>query len=157
MKKNEVHIESLNLKLKKGGPYIVLKEIEGGRSLHIHVSMMDASAIFAALHDIELPRPLTQDLMFNALDTLSVSISRVCIVDLKDDIFYARIVLDPPYGDEITLDSRPSDAINLALRSNAPIFVYERVFEKLELPINLDGFSQGLKRVIELLEEEEKQ
>jgi uncharacterized protein len=83
------------------------------------------------LHNITPPRPLTHDLFLTVFGRLNVTVRRVIVTDLRNDVYYATLVLDAA-GTEIELDSRPSDAIALALRAKAPVLVEDRVFDKAE-------------------------
>jgi bifunctional DNase/RNase len=108
---------------------VVLKEREGKRALPIVIGPHEAHAIFCELRHIEPRRPLTHDLMCTMLDELEVQLARVVVHDLRDNIYYALLVLINN-GKEQTIDSRPSDAIALALRVGAPIYVADKVMEE---------------------------
>jgi bifunctional DNase/RNase len=110
---------------------IVLKEIKGGRSFPIVIGMPEILAIDRRLKGIELPRPLTHDLLANTIEQLGGRIEKVVISDLKDHTFYA--VIRVRQGEKtVEIDSRPSDAIGLAAGLNIPLFVEEHIFEQLE-------------------------
>lgn len=111
-----------------GRTFVVLKDALG-RQLPIMIGPFEAIAISLALQpgQITFPRPLTHDLLKNMLDKLNVSVEKVVVDDLFHDTFYARIYL-VSQGELLQIDSRPSDAIALALRASAPIYVVERVF-----------------------------
>ncbi len=110
-------------------PIIILKDMEENSALPIWIGLIEASAIATELEKIELARPMTHDLLKNILVALSVQVSRVAITDLSDNTFYARIYLH--HGNrEFEMDARPSDAIALALRTKAPIFVEKSVVDK---------------------------
>ena len=114
-------------------PIIILKDMEEKSALPIWIGLIEASAIATELEKIQLSRPMTHDLVKNILQTLNVSVEKVEVNDLCDNTFYARIFLrnNPDHGgQEFVIDSRPSDAIALALRSGAPIFVDKKVIEK---------------------------
>jgi len=110
-------------------PIIILKDMEEKSALPIWVGLIEASAIATELENIKLSRPMTHDLMKNMLESLGIKVSKVMVSDLHDNTFYAHIILDQR-GVEIDLDSRPSDAIALALRTKAPIFVEKKVIDK---------------------------
>lgn len=110
-------------------PIIILKDMEEKSALPIWVGLIEASAIATELENIKLSRPMTHDLMKNMLDSLGVKIKKVTVSELHDNTFYAHVILDQG-GKELDLDSRPSDAIALALRTNAPIFVDKQVIDK---------------------------
>lgn len=112
---------------------IVLKEINGDRSFPIVIGMPEILAIDRRLKGIELPRPLTHDLLANVIEQLGGHIDRVVISDLRDHTFFAVIYVRQ--GSKIIeIDSRPSDAIGLACGLNIPLFVEDRVFDQLEEP-----------------------
>jgi bifunctional DNase/RNase len=110
-------------------PIIILKDLEEKSALPIWIGLIEASAIATELEKIQLARPMTHDLMRNVLQTLEVKVEKVEVNDLCDNTFYARIYLKNN-GREFVIDSRPSDAIALALRVSAPIFVDKKVIEK---------------------------
>ena len=112
-----------------GQPAVVLKDPEGGRILPIFIGEREAMAIEMAIEGVKPERPLTHDLFAETLKRLKVKLKRVVITDLKNDIFYARLELKTKRG-ILKVDSRPSDAIALALRLKAPIYVDEKVFVK---------------------------
>ena len=107
-------------------PIIILKDVEERKALPIWVGIFEANAIALELEKVSTPRPMTHDLMRSILEGLGVSVRQVIINDLKDNTFFAVIEL-ARNGTAINIDSRPSDAIALALRVNAPIFVTENV------------------------------
>jgi hypothetical protein len=107
-------------------PIIVLRDSEGQRVLPIWVGVFEANAIALQIEKVQTPRPMTHDLLKNVIDDLSASVERIVVCDLRDNTFYARIYLRAA-GALVAVDARPSDAIALALRSAAPIFVDETV------------------------------
>ena len=110
-------------------PIIILKDVEEKRALPIWVGIFEANAIALELEKIATPRPMTHDLIKNILDGLGATVQQIVINDLKDNTFFA--VIEVNYnGNMVSIDSRPSDAIALALRVNAPIFVTEKVVSK---------------------------
>lgn len=110
-------------------PIIILKDLEERNALPIWIGLIEASSIATELESIQLSRPMTHDLLKNILTAAEVEVARVAVVDLNDNTFYAHIYLRQ--GDkEIEMDARPSDAIAMALRTNAPIFVEKEVVEK---------------------------
>lgn len=111
------------------GYVIILMEKEGTTALPVFVDPGVAHSIFVALHRQEIPRPLTHDLLKNVMQTFGISLREVIIHDLKDSVFYAVLVCECR-GQVFTIDSRPSDAIALALRFHAPIYTYEHILEK---------------------------
>ena len=110
-------------------PIVILKDDKGENTLPIWIGIAEASAIATQLENIDLARPMTHDLMKNILGELGAEIERIEVTYLKDNTFYSNIYLK--LGERIiAFDSRPSDAIALALRSDAPIFVDEEVIKK---------------------------
>ena len=107
-------------------PIIILKDPDERRALPIWVGIFEANAIALELEKVSTPRPMTHDLLKNILEGLGITVKQVIVNDLKENTFYAMIELNHN-GGVITIDSRPSDAIALALRVNAPIFVTEKV------------------------------
>ncbi len=113
-----------------GGAYaLILNETEGKRRLPIIIGTFEAQAIALELENIKPPRPMTHDLMRNIIQSFDTFVKEVYINELKEGTFYAQIVYDNN-GDSLTQDSRPSDAIALAIRFNAPIFVSDHIIEE---------------------------
>jgi bifunctional DNase/RNase len=108
---------------------VLLQGKRDRRQLAMTIGLAEATGIAVPLHGVTPPRPLTHDLVLTLLGRLKVSVSRVVITDLRDDIFYATLHLSGS-GGELTLDSRPSDAIALAIRARVPVLVEDRVFDK---------------------------
>lgn len=110
-------------------PIIILKDPNSESVLPIWVGLFEANAIALQLENVSTPRPMTHDLLNNILNRLEAKVTRVTITDLKDNTFYA-VILMTLHGGEVSIDSRPSDAIALALRADAPIFVEEDVISR---------------------------
>lgn len=110
-------------------PIVILKDKEGKRALPIWVGIFEANAIALEIEKVATPRPMTHDLIKNVLETLQAKINHILVNDLKDNTFYAVISLTVN-GSQVLVDSRPSDAIALALRTGAPIFVAKKVVEQ---------------------------
>lgn len=106
---------------------LILREIDGNDTLPIWIGKSEADAIALSLGKISTPRPLTHDLIKNFLSSLQMKVTKVVITDIVDNTYYAGIYVDKGGGNEIHIDSRPSDAIAVATRTNAPIFVDESV------------------------------
>lgn len=136
-----VRIASLALDSGSNQPVIVLRPIDDtpgqGRLLPIWIGHPEATSILLALEDVELPRPLTHDLIKNMLEALEATIDRVDIVAFEEGTFFATITLDTPTG-ALAVDARPSDSVALAVRSNAPIFVSEQVLNAASIPEEAD-------------------
>lgn len=111
------------------GFVVLLKSEQDDRAVPIFIGAAEAQAIAIQINGVEMPRPLTHDLLKNVLDFLECRLTRVEVCDLKNDTFYARLVLERD-GESLALDSRPSDAIALALRFQAPIYVSREVMDK---------------------------
>lgn len=105
---------------------VLLREMDGKRLLAMDIGAAEANAIALAVEGIQPPRPLTHDLLCNILEHLQAHVDRVAVVRVDDRIFYGRITLATQHG-LLDIDARPSDAIALALRQEAPIFAAERV------------------------------
>ena len=108
------------------GFVVLLKGTDDERALPIFIGAAEAQAIAIHMNNVEVPRPLTHDLLKNTLDFLECRLQRVEVCDIRDSTFYATLVLERD-GNEMRMDSRPSDAIALALRCDAPIYVYKKV------------------------------
>ncbi len=108
---------------------VFLRAKEDKRELSMSIGPMEAQAISVPLQGLHPPRPLTHDLTLEILHRLKARVKRVLITELKDNIYYAQLILDAQ-GQEIVLDSRPSDAIALALREDAHIWAAEQVFQR---------------------------
>ncbi len=128
-------------------PVIFLKVIEKNKVIPIHVGMLEASAVVSAMQNINFDRPMTHDLFKNVLGELNVSVAKAELTDIRDNTYYAKIWL--MLKDKVLdIDSRPSDAIAIALRFNAPIFVNSKIMEKSNLKDNyqiMDRSEQGKK------------
>jgi bifunctional DNase/RNase len=125
----EVVIDSIRVSLMSPQRIIILREVDTERFLPIWIGPFEADAITLSLQELEVARPLTHDLLRNVLQTLGAEVHKVNITELKDDVFYARIVLSVN-GRELEIDSRPSDALALAVRVDVPIFVAEDVMDE---------------------------
>jgi uncharacterized protein len=112
-------------------PVVVLEGRQDKRRVALVIGPTEATGIAMPLQNITPPRPLTHDLFLTVFGRLNVAVRRVIVTDLRNDVYYATLVLDAA-GTEIELDSRPSDAIALALRAKAPVLVDDRVFDKAE-------------------------
>lgn len=125
----KVTIDSVRASLLSQHRVVVLKEEDVDRYLAIWIGPYEADAITIKLQGVEVARPLTHDLLHQSLARLGGKVSHVLVNELHDDTFFARIVVDRG-GERIELDSRPSDAIALAVRTQSPIFVTESVMER---------------------------
>jgi bifunctional DNase/RNase len=125
----EVKIRALMMDPNTGTPLIILKDINSEVMLPIWVRAYEANAIAEAIEKIAPPRPMTHDLLRNLIVQTGASVDRVVVTELRNSTYYAIIELRTPEGELLVLDSRPSDAIALALRSDSPIFVDEDVLQ----------------------------
>jgi len=136
-------------------PIIILKDMEEKCALPIWIGLIEASSIATELEHIKLSRPMTHDLMKSMLETADITVSKVEVNDLSDNTFYAKIWLKKKNGEDITLDSRPSDAIALALRTKTPIYVSRHVIEKsrkIDLSQEDTNEEESRKKWTEILE-----
>ena len=125
----EMKVRGLALDPVSNMPIIILRDEEEKRSLPIWVGIFEANAIALELEKIATPRPMTHDLIKSILETIDAQVVKVVVTDLRENTFFALLHLRFQ-GVEYTVDSRPSDAIALALRAAAPIYVEEEVFPK---------------------------
>ena len=110
-------------------PIVIFKEIDGDGTLPIWIGLLEATAIASELEGIKFSRPMTHDLLKNMMDMVHVRVSKIEVCDLKDNTYYARINFEFN-GKDMSIDARPSDAIALSLRLDAPIFVSEDVISR---------------------------
>lgn len=152
----EMKIRGLMMDPVTNVPIVILKGAEGSALLPIWVGVYEANAIALEIEKISSPRPMTHDLLRNVLNGLSCAVMKVVVSQLKDDTFYAVIWLERE-GRLISIDSRPSDALALALRTDSPIFVEEEVI-KTSKAASADKEKSGdeeLKRWLENLNDED--
>ena len=132
----EMKVEGLTLDPLTNMPIIILKDLLSDKALPIWVGYFEANAIALEIEKINTPRPMTHDLLRSMISSLHAKVKHIVINDLKDNTFFAVISVIQN-GSDMTIDSRPSDAIALALRTKSPIFVEDKVIEaakKLDLP-----------------------
>src|SRR5262249_20215734 len=151
----EMQVKGLMMDPVTQSPIIVLRDASGDAVLPIWVGIFEANAIAMMLEKIPPPRPMTHDLLRSLIETLRARVESVVITDLRDNTFYALIHLRR--GDEkLTVDARPSDAMALALRANAPIFVEDAVLEKSASGAEHEsGDTERLRRWLEQVDPEE--
>ena len=125
-----MNISTVTVDPLSNSPIVILKEIDGDKILPIWIGIMEATAIASELENIKFSRPMTHDLLKNIMDTLDVKVTKVEVCDLRENTYYALIHLITSDGKEYAVDSRPSDALALSLRVNAPIFVRDEVLKK---------------------------
>jgi hypothetical protein len=109
-------------------PIVILRDKDGQKVLPIWVGIFEANAIALQIENISTPRPMTHDLLRNIIHDLNASVQKIVVCDLQENTFYALIYLGLN-GDTVAIDARPSDAIALALRTKAPIFVEDTVID----------------------------
>jgi bifunctional DNase/RNase len=144
MQKMDIYGVSFDLVGKQ--PIVLLKTADGNRFLPIWIGHPEAAAILMKLQNASSPRPLTHDLMTDILGQLDAQIVRVTVTELRDNTFYAAITIVQD-GSEIEIDSRPSDAIALAVRADAPIFADDTVIE--ESAIEFEGEDVNEEEIVE--------
>lgn len=139
-------------------PIVILKDESGKYSLPIWIGVMEASAIAMELENVKFSRPLTHDLIKNILQELNVSVEKIVVNDLRDNTYFALIHIKMQ-GKDHKIDSRPSDAIAIALRTGSPIYVDDSVITKSQkLEMSMDVSRGGMseeeykKKLAELLE-----
>ena len=128
----EVVIDSIRVSLMSQQRVVILREINSDRYLPIMVGIYEAEHLTLALQDVEVARPLTYDLFVSILDTLNAEVTHVEVVSLNEETYFGNIVISIG-GTLHNIDSRPSDAMNLAIRMGAPIFVAEEVLDEAGL------------------------
>jgi uncharacterized protein len=137
-------------------PIIILRDKEGDRVLPIWVGIFEANAIALQIENVSTPRPMTHDLLRNVIQDLHAAVQKIVVSDLKENTFYALIYMKVN-GESMAVDARPSDAIALALRTQAPIFVEDYVIDHAKTidfaPEKND--SERLQRWLESLDPEE--
>ncbi|MBI1897333.1 MAG: bifunctional nuclease family protein [Acidobacteria bacterium] len=152
----EMKIRGLTMDPVTQMPIVVLKDVNGNTVLPIWVGIFEANAIALEIEKVSTPRPMTHDLIKSVLMGLDTSIRKVVVSELKDDTFYARIWLEHN-GEAISVDSRPSDALALALRLDCPIFVEESVLKSSKATASVSDKVQNeeLRRWLENLSDED--
>ena len=133
---HEMVIYGVSFDLVGKQPIVLLRTAEGNKFLPIWIGHPEAAAILMKLQSQAPPRPMTHDLVTDMLDQLGAQVVRITVTELRENTFYAQITVQQD-GSEIEIDSRPSDAIALAIRADAPIFAADRVIE--ESAIEFEG------------------
>jgi bifunctional DNase/RNase len=152
----EMKIRGLTMDPVTQMPIVVLKDVNGNTVLPIWVGIFEANAIALEIEKVSTPRPMTHDLLKTVLLGLDAGIKKVVVSDLRDDTFYAVIWLERE-GELISIDSRPSDALALALRLDCPIYVEDTVLKtsKLTNTVNEKVQSDELRKWLEGLNDED--
>ena len=125
----EMNVDSIRMSLMNYQRVVILKEKEAERYLPIWIGPAEADSIAVKLQDVSVPRPLTHDLLRSVIDALGAVVVSIIVCDLRNDTFYAKITLSVD-GENVEIDSRPSDAIALAVRAEVPIYAEESVLDK---------------------------
>ncbi|SRR5579875_2904238 len=136
----EMVVESVRVNLQTYQRVVVLKEKGSERYLPIWIGNSEADAIVIQLQSVPVPRPQTHDLLKTVISELGAKVTRVVVNDLADDVFYARVNIDID-GRHVEIDSRPSDAIALAVRIQAPIYAEDSVLEKAGVALDSESAS----------------
>ena len=132
----EMHIYGVSFDLVGKQPIVLLKTAEGNKFLPIWIGHPEAAAILMKLQGASTPRPMTHDLLSDVLDQMDAKCEKVSVTELRDNTFFASITISMN-GSELEIDSRPSDALALAVRTSAPIFAADEVIE--ESAIEFEG------------------
>lgn len=154
----EMTVEGIRVSLMNYQRVVILKEKDADRYLPIWIGPAEADAITVRLQDVSVARPLTHDLLRDVLEKLGAQVESVVVNDLADDTFYARIMVSVN-GERMEIDSRPSDAIALAVRVQVPIYAEDAVLEKAAVALDKEGqpVEQGAQEPIGKVDEEELQ
>lgn len=152
----EMKIRGLMMDPVTNMPIVVLKDVQGQAILPIWVGVYEANAIALEIEKVQTPRPMTHDLLRNVFLGLDVRVQKIVVTDLRDDTFYAVIWVDRS-GEMMTIDSRPSDALALALRMDCPIFVDDQVLKstKVTSAITERSSNEQLRSWLEGLSDED--
>lgn len=151
----EMKVSGLTIDPFTNVPIVILKDMEEKNSLPVWIGVLEASAIASELEQIQFSRPMTHDLLKEVLKNIKVTVTRIEVVDLRENVYYATIHMAAENSSFI-LDARPSDAIALALRTRSPIFVDSRVLDKsksIDMRAAHGGVEDGEKDFIETLED----
>jgi uncharacterized protein len=156
----EMKVSGLVMDPQTNTPIVILKDLQENRSLPIWIGLLEATSIATELEKIQFPRPMTHDLIKSFFKELNVTVERIEVCDLRNNTYYALIHLRD-HDRLSTIDARPSDAIAIALRMNAPIFVNEDVLTKSRTneesarPLFTKEHKDDLADVLEKLDPEE--
>jgi hypothetical protein len=131
----EVVVHGLTMDPKNNNPVILLKQKDGQKVMPIWIGLFEANSIAMSLGEVDVPRPMTHDLLKSVLEQSGLNVERVAVTELKDNTFYATIFLRSN-DSQIQVDSRPSDAIALAVRSQCPIFIMDSIFTQSSIDLD---------------------
>ena len=138
---HEMQIYGVSFDLVGKQPIVLLKTAEGNKFLPIWIGHPEAAAILMKLQSASTPRPMTHDLVTDMLDQLGAQVVRITVTELRENTFFAQITVQQD-GSEVDIDSRPSDAIALAIRADAPIFAADEVIEESAIEFEGDEVNQ---------------
>lgn len=141
----EVVIDSIRVSLMSQQRIVILREVHAERYLPIWIGVYEAEAITLSLQEVEVARPLTWDLLKNVFNTLNARVTRVEVVALRDDTFFGNIVVETD-GQSMNIDSRPSDALALAVRAHVPILVTKNIMDMAGITPEEDLQEQASER-----------
>ncbi len=141
----EMSIKGLMVDPVTNMPIVILRDKDGVRVLPIWVGIFEANAIALQIDNVATPRPMTHDLLRNVIHDLKASVQKIVVCDLQENTFYALIYLGLN-GETVAIDARPSDALALALRTRAPIFVEEAVIDNAK-PIDVPTDTHDSERL----------
>ncbi|MEA3503030.1 MAG: bifunctional nuclease family protein [Actinomycetota bacterium] len=147
-----MEVVGVRVELPTNTPILLLREREGTRYLPIWIGTPEATAIALALEGIETARPLTHDLMMTLLDALGADIERVDVTSLDEGTFFADLIIESE-GEQLTISSRPSDAIALATRAGSPIFASRELLDEAGIEIHDDTEEEEIERFREFLDD----
>jgi bifunctional DNase/RNase len=147
-----MNLVGVRIELPTNTPILLLKETSGTRYLPIWIGANEATAIALALEGVQPQRPLTHDLLKMVAETLGAKVDRVVVTNLEDGTFFADLVMTRN-GEEVIVSSRPSDAIALAARTDAPLFAAPEVIDEAGVEIQLDGQEEEIERFREFLDD----
>jgi len=129
---HKVSIVGMTMDPTSNTPIIILKSVEGDKAIPIWIGLLEATSIASALNNIKFDRPMTHDLFKNFIESLDMEVSKVEVCDLRDNTFFAKIYFTSQER-SFNMDARPSDAIAIALRFHAPIYVDDKIIEKSQM------------------------
>jgi len=150
----KVNIAGMTMDPASNTPIIILKSVEDDQAIPIWIGLLEATSIASALQNIQFDRPMTHDLFKNFIKNMNIEVSKIEVCDLKDNTYYAKIYFTSE-DRSFSMDSRPSDAIAIALRFQAPIYVDDKIIEKskqLETDLEVSDTSEEGKKWAEYLE-----
>ncbi len=152
----EVKVLGITIDPVTNSPIVILRDLENKVTLPIWIGILEANSIATELEKVDLPRPMTHDLLKNVIEEMGARVLRIEINGLKDNTYYALIYLQAG-EDRLKVDSRPSDAIAIALRTESPIYVYESVIEKAFSVDDKEGTGDKDRwtKLLEILDPEE--